>query len=510
MFSGNKKYLYILVIITILLPSGFVAIFELRSLQKNEEVVENAYNEQLDAILTSINQYSDDALTSMAREIGFSFREEESNLKNVLSNYSYIKTFFFLDSIPQHISISSIPPEIELDDKVHWISHQVENKLNTLKQFYEVGYYRLEPFNIENTDFVFFVFLIKKDNQLLPVAILVDALEFVAEGLDAQIQKIAGGQFEIAVLNNQDSLLYRSIRNNDEINIELTKPLSNFSEYKLGIALEGKTIGELIQERSKWNIYFVGTVSFILLLAAMLVIRILSKQIELTNLKSDFVSNVSHEIRTPLSLINMYAETMDMGRVPSKAMQQDYIRTILQETNRLSILVNKILNFSQIEKDKKTYILEKTNLNILIEETYNNYIPYLKKLGFTHELKLDLRIEDVMLDPESIKDVLINLIDNSIKYSFDKKSIVIKTGIFVNKAFFEVIDQGIGISEKDKKYVFDKFFRVSRNDVSIKVKGSGLGLSIVKHIVDGHNGKIEIKSKIKKGTTFRILFPKAT
>ena len=193
MFSGNKKYLYILVIITILLPSGFVAIFELRSLQKNEEVVENAYNEQLDAILTSINQYSDDALTSMAREIGFSFREEDTNLKNVLSNYSYIKTFFFLDSIPQHISIPSIPPEINLDDKVHWISHQVENKLNTLKQFYEVGYYRLEPFNIENTDFVFFVFLIKKDNQLLPVAILVDALEFVAEGLDAQIQKIAGG-----------------------------------------------------------------------------------------------------------------------------------------------------------------------------------------------------------------------------------------------------------------------------------------------------------------------------
>ncbi|MBN2774624.1 MAG: HAMP domain-containing histidine kinase, partial [Prolixibacteraceae bacterium] len=173
----------------------------------------------------------------------------------------------------------------------------------------------------------------------------------------------------------------------------------------------------------------------------------------------------------------------------------------------LSIMVNKILNFSQIEKQKKSYEFSDNNLNRIALETFDNYIPYLEKLGFQHKTELDKRVKDQKLDTNAVKDVIVNLLDNAIKYSFEKKEVVLRTGIFVNMTYIEIEDSGIGISEKDKKNIFEKFYRVSNNDISLKVKGSGLGLSIVKHIVDAHHGKIEIKSKVGKGSIFRIYFP---
>jgi two-component system phosphate regulon sensor histidine kinase PhoR len=106
-----------------------------------------------------------------------------------------------------------------------------------------------------------------------------------------------------------------------------------------------------------------------------------------------------------------------------------------------------------------------------------------------------------------VKDLIVNLLDNAIKYSFEKKQVILRTGTSNKINFLEIEDAGIGISEKNIKNIFDKFYRVSQNDVSIKVKGSGLGLSIVKHIVDAHKGKIEITSKEHTGSKFRVYFP---
>ncbi len=505
MFSKNKKYLFILVVIIALLPAALVALFEISSLQQNEKVIEQAYHEQLNSILFSVNQYTDDVLRSTIREIDYSFQYGTDTSLSVFTNYSFINDFFFLtrgklNSLTQTNKYAS-----EIKNKAGWILAEHKNTLKRLVDFYTAGYYRLEPFPIANTGQVLFVFVIKKDNQLQPVAIVVDALTFIEDRLDAQIQKIAAEKFEIAVINSKNETIYRSGNGSSEI--ELTSPLRAFSEFSLGIALEGETIKQLVQSRTTGNIYFICIVSFILLIAGWLVIRILGKQIELANLKSDFVSNVSHEIRTPLALINMYTETIEMGRVTSQKMQKDYLKIILQETNRLSLMVNKILNFSQIEKEMKKYSFAPGNLNTIVEEAFNTYIPYLKNLGFTYNLELDSRLTNIVMDAEAIKDVLVNLIDNAIKYSFENKSVTVRTGLHVNKAYVEVQDLGIGISEKNKKYIFEKFYRVSRDDVSIKVKGSGLGLSIVKHIADAHKGKIVITSKIGKGSTFRILFP---
>ncbi len=506
MFPGNKKYLFSLLVIIVLLPAALVALFEYSTLKKNEQVIERAYIEQLNAILFSVNQYTDDVLSSTIREINYSFREKDNTVESILANNNFILDFSFLEDIPESLS-PAITNSSEIRLKAKHILSKNQKALKRLADFYEVGYYRLEPFPIEETGLVLFAFIVKDSSELKIAAITVDAVLFIKERLDPQIQKIAGDQFQIAVLNKNNRPVYHTGNSDAENAFALTSSLQAFSQYKLGISLKGQTIDKLVKERSRGNLIFISIVSLILLIAGWLVIRIFNKQIELANLKSDFVSSVSHEIRTPLSLINMYAETIEMGRASSEETQKSFIKTILQETNRLSVMVNKILSFSEIEKKKKQYSLTSNHLNKIVKECYESYIPFIEKQGFQHSIDLDNRVNSAICDAEAIKDILVNLIDNAIKYSFEEKSIKIKTFLKVNKVCFSVEDKGIGINDKNKKYLFDKFYRVANNDVSIKVKGSGLGLSIVKHIVDAHQGKIEIKSKIGEGSTFTILLP---
>lgn len=506
MLSGNKKYLFLLLFVFVLLPVALIALYEYSSLKQNEEVIEKAYAEQLDAILFSVNQYTDDILNATVREIRYSFQEGNSSINEIQANNSFIVNFSLLNEISTNLSDS-----VEYANHIKTTAQQIvdgkSKELKRLKEFYEVGYHRLEPFPVEETKLVLFAFVVKERGESKVAALIVDALAFIRERLDPQMQKIANDQFRIVVLNKNNKVIYSTPNSGDGNPIELTSPLQSFSEYSLGIALNGQTIGDLVRERSRENLIFICVVSLILLLVGWLVIRVINKQVELANLKSDFVSSVSHEIRTPLSLINMYAETIEMGRVSSEEVQKSFIKTILLETRRLSAMVNKILNFSEIEKKKKQYAFSQCDFNVIVRDCYESYIGYMEQHGFEHSLELDKKIKTVYCDEEAVKDIFVNLIDNAIKYSFKNKSISIKTYIFANTVCFSVEDKGIGIAEKNKKYLFDKFYRVGNNDVSIKVKGSGLGLSIVKHIVDAHKGKIEVRSVPEKGSKFTVSLP---
>jgi two-component system phosphate regulon sensor histidine kinase PhoR len=169
--------------------------------------------------------------------------------------------------------------------------------------------------------------------------------------------------------------------------------------------------------------------------------------------------------------------------------------------------VNKILNFSQIENDKRKYVFAKTNLNNVVNEVVNTFKYHLEDKNFELQLELDNEIPQIMADSEALTDSLVNLVDNAIKYSGDQKFLGIKTGQQKDGVFIEIKDNGIGISESDQKKIFEKFYRVTEKNLAYKAKGSGLGLSIVKHVIDKHNGKINIKSKVGSGTSFRLIFP---
>ncbi|MCE7857573.1 MAG: sensor histidine kinase [Ignavibacteria bacterium CHB3] len=202
----------------------------------------------------------------------------------------------------------------------------------------------------------------------------------------------------------------------------------------------------------------------------------------------------------------MFSETLEMDRVKSDEKKKEYYSIISQEANRLSKIVNSILNFSKMEAGKRQFNFVDSYLNDVAENVYRSYKFHLEQKGFSFNIIKDESIPIIKIDEEAVSESIVNLVDNAVKYSNEKKEITIRTGMESNFAFVEVEDKGICIPEKDQKKVFEKFFRVSSGDVH-NVKGSGLGLSIVKHIVDAHKGKIELYSEVGKGSKFRLLFP---
>ena len=326
--------------------------------------------------------------------------------------------------------------------------------------------------------------------------------------LDPKIQEIAKDKFHIVAYRAGDEVPFYTSNKQVKYRKDFReKPFWLLKDYQMGIELRDITIADLARDRSKRNLLLIGLMDIILLFGAWLIFRNITRQVELTQLKSDFVSSVSHEIRTPLALISMYIETLEMGRVTDPEKIREYYTVILNETTRLSGMVNRILSFSQIESNKRKYFFGDTDLNEIVENSMLTFRHTLENKGFVYSFEPDNNLPVISADREAIADAFVNLIDNAIKYSTENKSIVIRTGKSDNYAYVEVEDQGIGISKNDQKYIFDKFYRVTEKNLANRVKGSGLGLAIVKHIMDAHKGNIDVKSTPGIGSLFRLLFP---
>jgi two-component system phosphate regulon sensor histidine kinase PhoR len=243
-----------------------------------------------------------------------------------------------------------------------------------------------------------------------------------------------------------------------------------------------------------------------LMVAGFLIFRNVRRELSLAQKKADFVSNVSHELRTPLALISMFAETLEMGRVKSDEKRQEYYQIMQKETSRLTGIVNKVLTFSQIESGKKEFRHDPLDLNSIVNEVMSNYEFHLKNKGFSHELDITEQDLPVVGDREALSEVIINLLDNAIKYSNSEKFVRVRTQRINGNAELVVEDHGIGIPANDQEQIFEKFFRVSVGDLA-QSKGTGLGLSLVKQIITEHKGEIGIASEVGKGSTFTVKIP---
>jgi signal transduction histidine kinase len=236
--------------------------------------------------------------------------------------------------------------------------------------------------------------------------------------------------------------------------------------------------------------------------------RSVSKEVALARLKSDFVSNVSHELRTPLSLIRLYAETLELGRITDREKVAEYYRIIRKESERLTALINNILDFSRIEAGRKEYDFRKTDLAELVTNTLDTYRDQIDEQGFTFEQSIDANVPAVRVDREAIARSLVNLVNNALKYSDREKFIGVKLYRDDNALKLQVVDRGIGIPRHEQAKIFEKFYRVG-DPLVHNTKGSGLGLSLVRHIAHAHGGEVEVDSTPGKGSTFTLTLPLA-
>ena len=340
---------------------------------------------------------------------------------------------------------------------------------------------------------------------------VIDLPEFIENTLGPKLQAIAQDKFVISAFRSDtNALVYSTDASTGstatwEGDESQKKSFWLLPGHYLSISLTGATINDLVRDRMITSLIILGLLAAILGLGIWFLYRNIRREMSLAQAKSEFVSNVSHEIRTPLSLISMYAETLEMNRVTDEK-KKEYQSVIAKEAARLSGIVNRILNFSQIQANKKTYETKPLNLNDLVDEVLKSYFFHLRDKGFTCELIKGENLKMISGDRNAIIEAFINLIDNAMKYSQDKKNITIKTGRDGNFNFVEVKDEGIGIAKKHQHEIFDQFYRAPTGDIH-NTKGSGLGLTLVKKTMEAHHGKIKVESAPGKGSTFRLYFP---
>ena len=253
------------------------------------------------------------------------------------------------------------------------------------------------------------------------------------------------------------------------------------------------------------------TAAFVLLLVVIVwglaaTYRVVRRESEMARLKSDFVANVSHDLKTPLSLIRMFAETLELGRVADDATRREYYGIITRESERLTRLLDNVLDFSRIEGGRQRYDIVPSAVEPLVQEVLEAFRYPLVQQAFKVDVAIQPDLPEVPLDPGAIKQALANLVDNAIKYSGERRRLgvsVVRAGDMVG---IEVADEGIGIPSAELPRIFEKFYRIGRSETQGR-RGSGVGLALVEHIVKAHGGRVSVDSRPGEGSRFTLWLP---
>jgi two-component system phosphate regulon sensor histidine kinase PhoR len=241
---------------------------------------------------------------------------------------------------------------------------------------------------------------------------------------------------------------------------------------------------------------------------AILVFHDITELRRLEQIRQDFVANVSHELRTPISSIKGYAETLLEGALKDKDNAKEFISIIYQDSNRLANLINDLLDLSKIESGKMKMNFVPLDVASVTKRAVTVIENQAKVKSISFKLNLAPELPKIRADETRFSQVMINLLDNAIKYTPENGSVTVTAKVVNNSLQVDIEDTGIGISEKDLPRIFERFYRVDKAR-SRELGGTGLGLSIVKHIVQAHSGQVWVKSELGLGSTFSFTIPLA-
>jgi len=240
---------------------------------------------------------------------------------------------------------------------------------------------------------------------------------------------------------------------------------------------------------------------------AVLVFHDMTALRKLELVRRDFVANVSHEIKTPLTNIKGYIETLMDGALDDKNNAKNFLKIINDDSERLTQLVDDLLDLSKIESGKLQMDLKYHSVESIVQRVMASMEKQAKERDVTLSSHIPSNLPQIKIDIDSITQVMLNLINNGIKYNRKGGSVTVSVKDSPLNVQIEISDTGIGIPEEDLPRIFERFYRVDKAR-SRELGGTGLGLSIVRHIVQAHNGDVTVESQINQGTTFRVKLPK--
>jgi signal transduction histidine kinase len=250
----------------------------------------------------------------------------------------------------------------------------------------------------------------------------------------------------------------------------------------------------------------IALVLLILSFGVILLLRDVSREARTNRVRADLVSSVSHELKTPITLIRLHGETLMRRSEISESERGDFYRVIVRESERLTRLVNQILTFSRVERGALAYNFEHGDLAPIVAEIVEEHREHLEGAGFHVQRTLPESAPTVRFDPAALSQAVVNLLDNAVKYSGESRDIAIRLEFREGSVAFEVEDHGIGIPPREQSKIFERFYRVPNGSGK---GGYGLGLFLVRHIMEAHGGRAEVESEPGRGSRFRLIFPVA-
>lgn len=262
-----------------------------------------------------------------------------------------------------------------------------------------------------------------------------------------------------------------------------------------------------LSRRRQTRIAVILLAVFVFVAGLVLSARIVSREVESARVKADFAANVSHELRSPITQIRLKGEALKFGLVDPGPDTEMHYDAILAEAERLSRLVDNVLDFAAIERGAKKYTLRKDYLAPLIAHAVEVARRDFETRGLTIALDTPTSVPPLMLDRDAIGQVLVNLLSNAAKYGGDAQWVGVSVAVADSHVLVSVSDRGIGIAPEDVPKLFDHFFRSTDPQVRRR-KGTGIGLTIVRYIVEAHGGTISVDSAPGRGTTFTVTLPR--
>ena len=490
------------------LPLVIIAGLQLSDCYEKSGEFDNALNEAFklyDKLLLnpwSLNESQFTTYASMAKESITEILEKSP--AEIADKEEYIKQFEHLTlshqrSIEQWQTINDLKTEI------------IPEFRQTISQ---PGTYTPNPFRysktINNKDFLTITFMIpdenNKDSQGILGAKINNALleSDILNDIVKVIHSDDSTKFTVSNLSGQ--IIYGETSLPEEIPVITALFENNFPPWKIeAYGVQANKAG-LIGLHKSFYFWTILTLILILSFGVALMVRTIAHEMEVLKIKSDFVSSVSHEFKTPLTSIKALTERLSEGKVKDQDKIKQYYSVITQDTDKLSRLVGNILDFAKIEEGKMKYVFEETDMEEWLDHTIDNF----RKENLQKEMKIHTRIPadipPLKIDKNALAQAVNNLLDNAIRSSTKKNEVEVIVEREENKLKIKVKDHGIGIPRDELDRIFEKFYQGS-NAIRLSTKGTGLGLTLVKHNIEAHGGEIYVESKLGLGSTFTISLP---
>jgi len=289
--------------------------------------------------------------------------------------------------------------------------------------------------------------------------------------------------------------------------LEFAAPYEQHREmWGLRTSYGPQPINEIVSASTRPQLALMIVLAVAMGLGVFLVAGAAAREVRLAELKSNFVASVSHDLKTPLALIQLFAETLELGRVRTPDRAQEYYRIINGESKKLTRLIENILDFSRMEAGLRPYRMEPADLSESLNKVLARMETQFSQGNFTITPKIQPDLPRILADEGAAEQAIENLLANAMKYSGDAKSIEIEARRVNGHIVVSVTDHGIGISRREQGRIFRKFYRVQR-ELGGGPQGTGLGLAIVDHTMRGHGGFVQVESEPERGSTFSLHFP---